>query len=213
MSKIAIFGTSGFAMEVADICIDLGYIDIVLISKELNEVSIESNYYKLITEHKLDCLIKNDYSFIIGIGDNCVREKIYNQYPDLRYTNLIHPTATFGLNQLKEFSNTKGNIITAGVRFTNRIKVGNFGIFNLNATIGHDVKINDFVNIAPGSNISGNVFLSKGVYIGTNAAIINGLSRNKKLCIGEDAIIGAGAVVTKDINDGVTVVGVPAREL
>jgi acetyltransferase-like isoleucine patch superfamily enzyme len=47
--------------------------------------------------------------------------------------------------------------------------------------------------------------VKKGASIGTGAVIICGIT------IGENALVGAGAVVTKDVPDGATVAGVPAR--
>ena len=57
----------------------------------------------------------------------------------------------------------------------------------------------------PGAHISGNVSLGHGVMIGTGAAVIQGCT------VGDWAVIGAGAVVIRDVEPGVTVVGVPAR--
>ena len=49
--------------------------------------------------------------------------------------------------------------------------------------------------------------VKKGAAIGSNATILCGIT------IGERAIVGAGSVVTKDVPDGATVVGNPARVL
>lgn len=51
------------------------------------------------------------------------------------------------------------------------------------------------------------ITIEKGVSIGSGAIIMGGV------VIGEKACIGAGAVVTKDVPDGATVVGIPARRL
>ena len=51
------------------------------------------------------------------------------------------------------------------------------------------------------------VYIRKQAFIGTGAIILPGVE------IGENAVVGAGAVVTKDIPPNVTVVGNPAREL
>ena len=67
------------------------------------------------------------------------------------------------------------------------------------------------MNIAPGANVSGNVELKEGAYIGTNAAILQGESIKKKITIGKFSIVGAGAVVTKDVDADSTVVGIPAK--
>lgn len=55
--------------------------------------------------------------------------------------------------------------------------------------------------------ISEPILVKKGTAIGSGAIIMCGVT------IGERAMIGAGAVVTKDVPDNTTVVGVPARIL
>jgi len=59
----------------------------------------------------------------------------------------------------------------------------------------------------PSVNISGEVELEKGVYIGTGAKIIN------QLKIEENVIVGAGAVVSKSLPKNCTAVGVPAKPI
>jgi sugar O-acyltransferase (sialic acid O-acetyltransferase NeuD family) len=167
----------------------------------------------VVNETEIPQLKKQGFVFVIGAGDNPTRQKIYNRYPDLLFPNIVHISASMGHGQLERLKMKKGNIITAGVRFTNKIEWGDFGIFNLNCTVGHDCIIQDFVNIAPGANISGNVWIDQGAYIGTNAAVLQGSSVENKIRIGKFSVVGAGAVVTKDINDNTTVVGIPARSL
>jgi acetyltransferase-like isoleucine patch superfamily enzyme len=59
----------------------------------------------------------------------------------------------------------------------------------------------------PGATIAGQVLIEDEAAIGTNATIL------PRLRIGKRAVIGAGAVVTHDVPEGVTVVGVPARQV
>ena len=213
--KIAIFGTSGFAREVFDIAFDVGYREFVFISgkKVLDTFSGSFLGYQIIDEAKIPFLVSNGFEFAIGIGDNKIRKRIAQKYPNLKYVNLLHKTATFGHSQKKLIEEKQGNIIAAGVRITNNVEIGNFCIFNLNCTIGHDCVIEDFVNVAPGANISGNVYLSEGAFIGTNAAVLQGKSAEEKLIIGKFAVVGAGAVVAKNVPHNVIVVGVPAKPL
>ena len=78
-------------------------------------------------------------------------------------------------------------------------------ILNLGCTVGHDTIIGAYSAFMPSVNISGEVNIKEGVYVGTGAKIIN------QITIGEKTIIGAGAVVAKKLPSNCTAVGVPAR--
>ena len=208
MKKIAIFGCSGFALEVADICSALGYKEIILLSD--NGVHKQTNGLEVRSEKDVILLHEEGYFFAIGIGDGSIRRKIVDKFPELTFPNLIHPSAVFGINQVAAFDKYEGNIITSGVIFTNSIAVGNHGLYNLNVTIGHDCIIDDFISIMPSVSVSGNVHLKKGCTIGVGAVILQG-NASRKLVIGESAMVGAQSLVTKDVLAQMTVFGIPAR--
>jgi acetyltransferase-like isoleucine patch superfamily enzyme len=88
---------------------------------------------------------------------------------------------------------------------TTNIVAGRHLHVNLNATVGHDCVIGDFVTLAPGVSISGHVTIGDGVEFGTGAVVLPGVT------IGDGAMVGAGAVVTRDVEPGVTVIGMPAK--
>jgi acetyltransferase-like isoleucine patch superfamily enzyme len=83
--------------------------------------------------------------------------------------------------------------------------VGDYNIINLDCTVGHEVQVGNFVTINPGVNVSGNVIIDDCVSIGTGSQLLQGKR------IGSNSIIGAGAVVTTDIPEKCTAVGVPAK--
>jgi sugar O-acyltransferase (sialic acid O-acetyltransferase NeuD family) len=211
MNNIAIFGYSGFALEVADICYSLGVESIVLLSNE-NNIQDEVNGFPIIAESEAYDLHRKGYSFAIGIGDSLLREKVFENYKEFRFPNIIHLSAVFGKNQREAVEKQQGNIITAGTIFTNSIKIGDFGLYNLKVTVGHDCIIDNFVSIMPNVTVSGNVHIQEGVFIGASATILQG-SSEKKLIIGSFSKVGASSLVTKSVDSDVTVLGIPAKNL
>ena len=125
-----------------------------------------------------------------------------------QFETIIHPR----VERSRWIEIGEGVVICAGCILTTNIRLGRQVQINLDCTIGHDVIIADYATLAPGVHVSGCVHIGERVYIGTGATIING-TLEAPLEIGNDAIIGAGACVTKSIPPGVTAVGVPARPL
>ncbi len=78
------------------------------------------------------------------------------------------------------------------MRITNNIQVGDFCIFNLNSTISHDVVIDEYVYVAPGAAITGNVHIEARFWTGTGVAVNQGAESHKRH-IGADTTIGARA--------------------
>lgn len=207
MKKLGIFGASGLARELLDIAEEVGYKEFVFI--DLHEGIESVSGLTIIAEEKVKSL--GNIDFVIALGNGALRKKIYEKFPNLNYVNLIHPSVSFGKNQLVKLKKSKGNIYTAGVRLTNNIEIGNFNLFNLNVTIGHDCIIEDYVTISPGANISGNVKLKEGCYIGTGSTVLQGKSISEKLIVGNYSTVGAGAVVVKNVAENTVVKGIPAK--
>lgn len=205
LNKIGIFGTSGMAREAGDIARSLNQ-EPILVSTG-REILSNSDHV-IICEDALDSYA--DIDFVIGIADSQTRRSIYERYMHkLNFVNLIHPTASFGVGQIEIIKKSMGTIIAAGVRFTNNITFGNFNIINQNATIAHDCILESFIHVAPGVNISGNIHLKNGCWLGAGSTVNHG-SENKKILIGENCVVGSGAVVLSDCDDNYTYAGVPA---
>ena len=98
-----------------------------------------------------------------------------------------------------------GTVIAAGGIVNVHTKIGNHVNFNIDATIGHDVVIGDFCNVGPGCHITGEGTLEEGVDLGVGAVVL------PRVTIGRWSVIGAGAVVTKDLPEYATAVGIPAK--
>lgn len=150
-------------------------------------------------------LLSLDAKYVIGIGKGEVRRTIDRLLSDAGRTavRLIHPSATIG----GDVSLSDGVILAAGSRVTTNIELGRHVHVHVNATVGHDSILMDYVSVYPGATVGGNVVLGEGVTVGTGANILPGVR------IGADSMVGAGAVVTRDVGTRATVVGVPAREV
>jgi sugar O-acyltransferase (sialic acid O-acetyltransferase NeuD family) len=106
----------------------------------------------------------------------------------------------------------EGAICCANTMITSNVRIGRHFHLNIYSYVAHDCVVGDFVTFAPGVRCNGRVHIADFAYIGTSAVFRQG-EEGKPLRIGKGAIVGMGAVVTKDVPDGVTVVGNPAAPL
>jgi sugar O-acyltransferase (sialic acid O-acetyltransferase NeuD family) len=106
----------------------------------------------------------------------------------------------------------EGACLSPFVTLTSNVRIGRCFYANLYSYVEHDCVIGDFVTFAPGVKCNGNVHIDDHAYVGAGAIIRQGTPENP-MRIGKGAVIGMGAVVTKDVAPGTTVVGNPARPL
>jgi sugar O-acyltransferase (sialic acid O-acetyltransferase NeuD family) len=112
--------------------------------------------------------------------------------------------------QMDDVEIGEGALISPFVTFTSNIRIGAHFHANLYSYVEHDCVIGDYVTFAPGVRCNGNVHIGDHAYIGAGAVIRQG-QLGAPLSIGAGALVGMGAVVTRDVAEGVTVVGNPAR--
>lgn len=142
---------------------------------------------------------------VCAVGDPFSRYHIVRKFAErnVPFATLIHPTVR--RSRWVEFG--PGTIACVNTSFTTNVRVGAHALFNPDCTVGHDVDIRDFASLMPGVHISGDVVLREGTYLGVGSVVINRVS------VGPWSVIGAGAVVTKDVPPGVVAVGVPANPI
>lgn len=212
MKDIAIFGAGGFGREVHMLINQINSISnewnfIGYYDDDTNKIGKTINGYKVLGG--IDALNshKEELFVIFAIAEPRIKkivvEKVTNRL--IKYPILIHPNVILGDYQFLEIG--EGTIICANVVITVNIKIGKHVILNLACTVGHDTTIGDYCSFMPTINISGEVIIEDCVYVGTGAKIIN------QLKIGSNTIVGAGAVVAKDLPSFCTAVGVPAKPI
>jgi sugar O-acyltransferase (sialic acid O-acetyltransferase NeuD family) len=141
----------------------------------------------------------------VAVGNSQSRAAVVRQLtaPALSFATLIHPGVACAPYQHLQIG--AGCIISQGCILTTDIVLGQHVLLNLGCTVGHDALLEDFCSLMPHANIGGAAHLETGVYLGTNATVIN------QVRVGAHTIVGAGAVAVRDLPAHCTAVGVPAQ--
>jgi len=212
MNDIVIVGTGGFAKETAFVIEEINkkehfwnLLGFIASDKQLKG-STQGKYKVHNTD---DWLLTTDkkVNVVFGLGDPKLISKLSNKFKvnnNLIFPNLIHPSV---IGDWEKVILGKGNIICAGNIFTTDIFVGSFNVFNLSCTVGHDTEVGSCNVFNPTVNISGGVKIENNILIGTGSQLLQYM----KIC--SDSTIGAGSVVTKNIEEPGVYVGTPARKI
>jgi len=200
---VAIVGYSGHAYVIIDILLSAGR----LVTAYCDQEEKEFNPYHLEYLGKESDVINKlkKFDFFACVGHNGIREKIHTNLSQILGSpiNAIHPSAVIS----SSVKMSDGIMIAANATLNPLVEIGRGVICNTSVSIDHECIIGDFTHIAPGAVLCGNVTIGRSSFIGANSVIRQGVS------IGNNVIVGAGTVVVKDIPDGATVVGNPARNL
>ena len=130
-------------------------------------------------------------------------ERIKNDFPNQKFATLIDPTV-----EMSDYVKIgEGAVICAHTLITMNIRIGDFPIITSGCTIGHDTVVNDYVTFYPNATVSGFTVVGECTELGT------GMQAIQEKTIGSNTIIGAGAVVVRDIPDNCTAVGNPAKPI
>jgi sugar O-acyltransferase (sialic acid O-acetyltransferase NeuD family) len=212
--RIVVIGAGGFAREVKWLIEEIGHAGGPVefagyVVSDLSRLGEHDSRGEV--QGDLDWLRENRGRFdalAIGIGTPAHRLKISSEllpdFPEDLWPALVHPnvrmdrgTSTIGA----------GALLCAGTVGTVHLALEPFCLVNLACTLGHEARIGRGSVLNPTVNISGGVVLEEGVLVGTGAQVL------QYLTVGKGATVGAGAVVTKDVAPGTTMVGMPAKPL
>jgi sugar O-acyltransferase (sialic acid O-acetyltransferase NeuD family) len=197
IQKIGLIGKGGFVREVFS----------SINKNKLNPYILND------VDNSLQSFILQNYNtkYLLCMGNSFDREKIYK---DLKKYNIklenylkYYISNNVDLLDKKSIIINNGSIICSGSVLTCNINIGKMVHINLNSTIGHDVKIGNFVTCSPGVNISGNCIIGNNVMIGSNSVI------KENINIGDNIIIGMGSVVTKHLLEPGVYVGNPCKRM
>ncbi|WP_085920303.1 NeuD/PglB/VioB family sugar acetyltransferase [Halomonas sp. CSM-2] len=202
--KIAIFGASGHGRVVADIAVCTGwdvyfYDDVAPLSGATLGMPYGGAFQDLVSD------VDHFSAAFIAIGNNKLRLSLQRSLLDAGFyiPTLIHPAST-----VSSFASIdSGTVVMPGAVINAAARVGCACIVNTGATIDHDCLLEDGVHISPGAHLAGIVSIGKGSWVGIGASI------RQQVRVGVNAIVAAGAVVVKNVEDNTTVAGVPAVKM
>jgi len=149
-----------------------------------------------------DFLFAKRRPLILAVGNIEIRRRLIEKYDGL-WATIEHPSAIVS----KRATIASGTFIAAAAVVNPCCEIGRHVIINTRAVVEHHCKIGLNSHIAPGAVLGGEVQVGANTLIGISASV------NPHLRIGQNCVIGAGSVVTRDVEDGSIVVGVPAKPI
>ncbi|MCR5374642.1 MAG: NeuD/PglB/VioB family sugar acetyltransferase [Lachnospiraceae bacterium] len=179
----------------------LGYVDLV---EDLAMDAVGHCKYLGDDEYLVNLPMKT--GVVLCIGSPNKRQQLVSMYkknPNLYFPKIILSDE----GMAPDYTMGEGSIISRDCTISTNVTIGNFVFINIGSIVCHDCVIGDYSTLAPRVTLCGNVEVGNSTYVGASATVKQGIN------IGSDVMVGAGAVVVDDIDNDLTVVGVPAREM
>lgn len=208
--NIVVFGAGPHSKVVIDVLREMDEYQTVGIID--SERSIDSIFYgyKVIGRQTELIRLSEEYKFnagIVAVGDNYSREKIAQdiiaQCKNFIFINAISrfthisPSATMGI----------GNVIMNGVIINADAVVSNHCLLNTQSILEHDSMMENFTSLSVGVKTGGFCKFSKYSAISIGAII------QDRITVGENVVVGSGALVTKNLESHGLYYGVPAKRI
>ena len=156
------------------------------------------------TDADLDALMSTTLAthVFVAVGDNAARLAVIERCVAAGHS-LTSAVSRFAMvSRTAQLGEGVALLPGAVVNAATRVERG--AIINTNASVDHDGVVGSCAHVAPGVAIAGDVIIGALTLVGVGARVLPGL------IVGEGAIVGGGAVVTRNVQSGATVVGVPA---
>lgn len=209
MRNLLIIGARGYGREIYNLFLDckkdLGDVECKGYLDDKKDALDNFSGYPPIISSVEDYIPESNDVFICALGDPKWK-KHYTEIIEKKggtFITLRHPTALISPNTKIGY----GCIIGRYTYISCDIEIGNHVSIGVFSAIGHDVRIGNCNHLGAYTFMGGGSQISNGVTVHPRSNIHPG----KK--IGDNAIIGAGSIVIRNVPEGVTVYGNPAKKL
>jgi sugar O-acyltransferase (sialic acid O-acetyltransferase NeuD family) len=201
--RLAILGASGHGKVIADAAEQLGWKTITFFDDAWPGLEKNGPWEVRGDTRALLASLSAFDGVVVGIGSNRIREEKQSELAEAgaRLAQIIHPSAIISPHA----SIGAGSVFFANSVVNPCAVVGAGVIVNTGAVVEHDCVVGDFAHISPNAVLAGGAMVGHKAWVGCCASV------RQLISVGEASVIGMGAVVTKDVESGVTVVGNPAR--
>ncbi|WP_417315516.1 acetyltransferase [Cycloclasticus pugetii] len=205
MKRLAVLGASGHGKVVADAAEASGWQSVVFFDDAWPDLQANGPWdVRGDTETLLEQLSEFD-GVVVGIGNNAIRadKQRLLLLAGARIVSVVHPAAVVSAHARIQ----PGAVVLANAVVNASAEVGAGCIINTGSVVEHDCVLGDFAHISPNAVLAGGVIIECLAWVGAGASV------RQLLRVGKAAMVGMGAVVTKDVSASAVVVGNPAKVL
>ncbi|WP_223033944.1 acetyltransferase [Hanstruepera marina] len=202
-----VIGAKGFAKEILEVLFQNNAVEELCFYDDISKDIEEKLYgeYPILnsTSQVKKHFLSIEKNFVIGIGNPKLRFLMYEKFTKIGgvLKGTISNSAQISSYGVEIDS---GVNIMHGAIVSNDVKIGKGCIIYYNTVLTHDVQLGDFVEVSPSVTLLGRCKINSFCQIGANTTVL------PDIVIGENVIIAAGSVVTKDVPSNCMIAGVPA---
>jgi sugar O-acyltransferase (sialic acid O-acetyltransferase NeuD family) len=210
VKNIIILGASGHACVVHDVFASENKYNVVgFVDPDFEKETTIQGVPVLGNDKDIPSIVRHNEieGFFVALGVNHIRQSLVSKVLvmglNLELVTGVHqhavvsPHAKLGAGVVV----MPGSIINAGSTIAEGCVV------NTGATVDHDSTLKPYAHIGPGAHLGGNCFVGHRSYIGLGASVIHGVK------VGNDAVVGAGSVVIREVEKLSLTCGVPAKTM
>ncbi|WP_434049420.1 acetyltransferase [Marinobacter salarius] len=205
MNCLAILGASGHGKVVADAAEQSGWGSIHFFDDAWPELASNSHWSVVGSSAELLTNLDKYDGVVVGIGDNRIRSQKLQQLgaAGANIVSVIHPSAAIS----PYVKLGVGSVVFANSVINADAMVGPGAIINTGSVIEHDCRLGKCVHLSPNATLAGGAVLGRLVWVGANACV------KQQVSIGDEAVVGMGSVVLRNVIAGMVVAGNPAKPL